>query len=164
MANDLHIDLKKLRKDVGSAMAKRPAGLAPSGQPLSGAMTVVRKLLPTLEAMRPDATWDAIAEGLAAQGVRTRTGEPLTGKRLTSLIASIRQQDARRLAREARRIARRDLAKQTAQKASAATKAALAPELLRAPPGGAAVSAEIEESIRRSNFEKHSGLFRRDST
>jgi hypothetical protein len=161
MPTDLQIDLKKLRKDVATTTAKRPVGLAPNGQPLSGAMEAVRRVLPALEAMHETATWNAIAEGLTAQGITTRTGGALTGKRLTSLIASIRQQEARRLAREARKAARSDLAKQTAVKRGNANKTALAPELTKtARMETAATAVETEERIRRSNFERHSGLFR----
>jgi len=164
MPSETQIDIKRLRADVAKTMAARPIGVAPDGRPFSGAMAAVRKILPELEALHKDATWRAIAESLSAQGIVTRAGAVMTGKQLTALIAAIHRQDASRRAQEARRGARSDLARGTTPTTGTARKAKLAPELTQAPaPAASPSSLEVEDQIRRSNFEKHSRLFREDS-
>src|SRR6185503_7219393 len=77
----------------------------------TGAMQIVRDHLGAIRELRQQgATWDQIAAGFANQGVHQRSGEPLTGKRLTALIDSIARQDRGRAARLTRRMARPDLA------------------------------------------------------
>ena len=74
-------------------------------------MAVVRANLTEIERLRVDgATWVAIAAALAQQGVKQRDGKPITARRLTGLIASVRRQDASREQSKARRASREDLA------------------------------------------------------
>ncbi len=76
----------------------------------SGAMAVVRAHLTEIERLKADgATWVAIAAALAQQGVKQRNGTPITDRRLTGLIASVRRQDADRERAKARRMSRVDL-------------------------------------------------------
>lgn len=73
-------------------------------------MAVVRTHLAEIEGLKDEgATWVDIAEALAEQGVRRRDGGPITGRRLTGLIVSIRRQDAKRRSATERRASRRDL-------------------------------------------------------
>ncbi|WP_425375025.1 hypothetical protein [Methylobacterium brachiatum] len=63
-------------------------------------MAIVRAHLETFEQMHRDgASWVDIAAGLAAQGVMQGTGEaaqPITARRLTALMASVRRERERR--------------------------------------------------------------------
>lgn len=166
------LDLKRLAKDVDTLRMSRPLGVGPGGRRLTGAMAIVRDNLDALEALHAaGASWVDLAAGLAAQGVTQGEGEPLTGKRLTALIASVRRQAARRVVAEARRRARPDLprAALTTQQAPPSdlplrsTASRLAPELQAPPvppPNDDAPLSEAE--IRRIQAERHSHLFKKD--
>lgn len=148
------IDTNKLAARVAREQAKR------TPRPGSNAMGVIRTNLKAIEALRDQGfTWAAIAAGLAAQGVAHRDGQPLTEKRLTALIDSIRRQSARRLARQDERLRRPDLAR--APPRSNGRQSGLAPELM-VPVGVPATTpvGEAEEAIRRQQFEATKSLFR----
>ncbi|RYC34069.1 hypothetical protein D3273_02120 [Lichenibacterium minor] len=103
------LDLKRLKRDLRAQDREAVEGDA-RVKP-SGAMAIVRKHLPDIERLKAEgATWVAIAAALARQGVSMRDGRPLTGRRLTGLIDSIRRQDAGRREAGARRLFRSDLA------------------------------------------------------
>jgi hypothetical protein len=168
------LDLKRLAKDIDTRRMSRPLGVGPGGRRLTGAMAIVRDNLQALEALHASgASWVDLAAGLTAQGVTQGQGEPLTGKRLTALIASIKRQAARRAAAEARRGGRPDLAGPSAVSttqrlpppdlAPSAATSRLAPELQARrvpPPGDDAPLSEAE--IRRIQAERHSHLFKKD--
>lgn len=146
------INLSKLAADVGREQGKRIP------RPASQAMAIIRENLAAIETLRAGgATWAVIAAGFAAQGVSHRDGQPLTGKRLTALIDSIRRQDARRQARERKRALRTDLARAPPRPVSA--RLGLAAEL-HAPPEQmtAALEGDAEEAIRRQQFEATQSL------
>lgn len=74
-------------------------------------MDLVRAHLAEIERLKAQGlTWTDIAAALAEQGVRRRDGAPITGRRLTGLIDSIRRQDAKRSKAAARRALRGDIA------------------------------------------------------
>ncbi|MGX9984668.1 hypothetical protein [Methylobacterium fujisawaense] len=167
------LDLKRLAKDVDTLRTSRPLGIGPGGRRLTGAMAMVRDNLEALEALHAaGASWVDLAAGLAAQGVTQGQGDPLTGKRLTALIASVKRQAARHAAAAARRKTRPDLRALTVSTArrepppeSTPSPAAsrLAPELRdrpAPPPGDDAPLSEAE--IRRIQAERHSHLFKKD--
>lgn len=106
------LDLAQLTKDLKRRRQDRQTGIGPGGRPVSGAMAVVRDNLAQLEALHAaGAAWVDIAASLGTQGVRHGSGEPLTGRQLTALIASVRRQARQREARAAQRLARSDLPK-----------------------------------------------------
>lgn len=100
------LDLERLRHNATAlGQSRRAIGK------LSGAMDLVRTHLEEIERLKAQGvTWNDIAAALAEQGVRRRDGGPITGRRLTGLIDSIRRQDAKRRKAGTRRIARADLA------------------------------------------------------
>ena len=155
------IDLKRLKTDVAALQAKRPAKLGLGGRPLTGAMACVRENLAALEAMKSvEVTWTDIATALAAQGVvQGQDGQPLTGRRLTALIASVKRQDARRAAKSAMRLKRSDAL--FPSQTPLASRARLAPELSRPDPNLLEKPADAEEKIRLANFHKHGDLFKK---
>ncbi len=103
------LDLKRLQRDVAALGRARATENVARGK-ASGAMAIVRTLLAEIERLRGEgATWTDIAAALAGQGVRRRDGAPITGRRLTGLIDSIRRQDAKRRRAMARRASRGDL-------------------------------------------------------
>ena len=103
------LDLKRLRRDVDAKRLSDTAERDPRKKP-SGAMAAVRAHLADIERLKDEgATWVAIAAALARQGVVLRDGRPITGRRLTGLIDSIRRQDAGRRVARARRSTRADL-------------------------------------------------------
>jgi hypothetical protein len=147
------INLSKLAADVGREQGKRIP------RPASQAMAIIRENLAAIETLRAGgATWTVIAAGFAAQGVSHRDGQPLTGKRLTALIDSIRRQDARRQARERKRALRPDLAR--APPRPGAARLGLAAEL-QAPVEHVAshTDGDAEETIRRQQYEATRSLF-----
>ena len=168
------LDLKRLAKDVDTLRNDRPVDRGPGGRRLTGAMEIVRDNLEALEALKAaGSTWVEIAAGLAAQGVTQGEGEPITGKRLTSLCASVKRQAAQKAAAEARRLARLDLQRRSTSAiargpaapdlASDASGSRLAPELqprsAPVPPDDAPLS---EAEIRQLQADKHRHLFKKD--
>lgn len=162
------LDLKRLVKDVDALRKSRPADLGPGGRRLTGAMAIVRDNREALEALHAAGTsWVDIAAGLSAQGLMQGEGDPLTGKRLTALIASVKRQAAKRAEAEARRKARPDLPRPSVPRppglSPRAATSRLAPELQprsSPPPGDDAPLSEAE--IRRMQAERHSHLFKKD--
>lgn len=167
------LDLKRLARDVDTLRTSRPLGVGPGGRRLTGAMAAVRDNLKALEALHAaGASWVDLAAGLTAQGVTQGQGDPLTGKRLTALIASVKRQAARQAAAAARRGTRPDLPRPSTPSVTRqdppdavprTAVARLAPELQARPappPGDDAPPSEAE--IRRIQAERHSHLFKKD--
>ena len=103
------LDIKRLQRDVAALGLLRATENVARGK-ASGAMAIVRTHLAEIERLRGEgATWTDMAAALAGQGVRRRDGTPITGRRLTGLIDSIRRQDAKRQRAMARRAFRGDL-------------------------------------------------------
>lgn len=149
------IDSNKLAAHVAREQAKRTPRIG------SKAMAIIRDNMMTIEVLRGQGhTWDAIAAGFAAQGVAHRDGHPLTGKRLTSLIDSIRRQDAKRQAKRDKRLTRADLARAPPQPGQPRLR--LAAELL-APtePSEGGTPSETEKAIRRQQYEATKSLFKK---
>ena len=74
-------------------------------------MDIVRMHLAEIECLKAQGVaWTDIAGALVEQGVRRRDGGPITGRRLTGLIDSIRRQDAKRQKAATRRASRGDIA------------------------------------------------------
>ena len=149
------INITKLAADVDREQGKRVQRAG------SNAMATIRENLKAIEALRREgATWDAIAAGLAAQGVSHRDGQPLTGKRLTALIDSIRRQNAQRQDRQDKRLRRPDLARAPPNPAQA--RLGLAAELLAATEQAAPTpTGDTEEVIRRQQYEATKSLFKK---
>ena len=160
------IDIEKLRADAGKAKAARMEKKAGSTSVATGAMAVVRRLLPTIEGLLDadsKTSWDDIAAALTEQGVRTRAGGPITGKRLSSLVDSVRKQDAARHERMQRRRARKDLPVAEEPRPSRHRRLALSPELTTARSDrDASTGADLEAAIRADAFEKHDFLIKKD--
>ena len=76
-------------------------------------MAIVREHLEAFEAMHRDgASWVDVAAALAAQGVTQGTGEaaqPITARRLTALMASVRRERERHAQAGRARVRRSDL-------------------------------------------------------
>jgi hypothetical protein len=157
------INIERLKADVAQARRDRPADVGPGGRRLTGAMAIVREKLAALETLKAGgATWVQIAAGLAAQGVtQGENGEPITGRRLTALIVSVKRQLARQAAKQAVRERRAD-PPILAPPETIRPRARLAPELM-ASKGRTATSAAslTEEEIREANFNRHADLFRK---
>ncbi len=159
----IDLDLRKLKGDVAKRQAARPVGIAPGGRRATGSMAIVRQHLAEFDALRAKgATWAEIASGLAEQGVtQGENQEPITAKRLTSLVSFVRKAEAKRVAAIA---ARKDLAGTGGAQKVAAPKAgsrlSLSPEL--ASPTPAKGDEVSEDEIRREAFAKHSRFFGKD--
>ena len=160
------IDIAKLRADAGKAKAVRLAKKAGSTSVATGAMAVVRRLLPTIEGLLeadPETSWDDIAVALTEQGVRTRAGEPMTGKRVSSLVDSVRKEDAARQERSQRRRARKDLPAAEEPQQNRQRRLALSPELTKVRRDrDVSTGADLEATIRAEAFEKHGFLIKKD--
>lgn len=93
------LDLPRLRRDLKRRLDARPHGHGPNGRVGTGSMAIVRAHLETFEQMHRDgASWVDIAAGLAAQGVTQGVGDaarPITARRLTALMASVRRERER---------------------------------------------------------------------
>lgn len=159
------VNLTKLRRDVEiAAAAQLESRRGPHGRRLTGAMAIVRDHLTKIEALRAAGkSWGSIAAGLAEQGVTQGDNIPITAKRLTALVASVKRQAARRAEKEEWRTQRRDLVTpRSLEPCSSSLK--LAPELTRSEPQATPVATMTEEEIRRANFDKHSSLFRKEQS
>lgn len=103
-------DLSRLRRDLKRRSAERAEAAGRRGH---GSMALVREHLDAFEQLHRDgASWVDIAAALAAQGVMQGSGaslRPITGKRLTALIASVRRERVRRAAADRVRAQRSDL-------------------------------------------------------
>jgi hypothetical protein len=158
------IDVEKLHADAGKAQARRLERKTAKGQADRVLMANIRQALPAIESLRAPGekpTWDDIAAALSDQGLKTRNGQPLTGKRLTSLIHEIRKLDEARALREAKRRARVDVAPREAPLAEIERRPRLSPELPRSKREGAGADpAVLEAEIRDAQYERHSNLFK----
>ncbi len=151
------LDLAKLTSELKRHRQDRPDGIGPGGRRVSGSMAVVRDNLAQLEALHAaGATWVDIASGLAAQGVRHGTGEPLTGRQLTGLIASVRRQARKREARAAQRLTRPDLPK------AAAPRLQLSPDLAARRSTPAPSNLATEEDLRRASLASLDDVLKKD--
>lgn len=105
------VNLARLRLDVAMRRAERANGR--EGRQFTGAMAIVRSILPELERLRAlGFTWGELAAGLADQGVTQIRGSravPIEGRRLSALVASVRRQDERRRMATEMRMKRSDL-------------------------------------------------------
>jgi hypothetical protein len=157
----LKLDLKRLKTDVQQCDQDRPADWG--GRRLTGAMAIVRDNMKEIEALRDaGASWVSIAEGLARQGVTQGDNQPITAKRLTALIASVKRQAARKAEKLALRAQRQDLPPSAPPKRGSPL-VKLARELTDPSRQEARGSSPTEEDIRQANFDKHSNLFRKDA-
>ncbi|XYD06875.1 hypothetical protein R1A27_17010 [Methylobacterium sp. NMS12] len=164
------IDLKRLRRDLVRRQADRPAGRAPSGRTLTGAMAVVRALLPELTRLRAAGlTWPEIAAGLAAQGVVQTRGEhlvPITGRRVSALVASLRRQELSRRRAAERRASRSDLALPTlvaGSRPSPSARLHLAADLTSAAPAPPDAPLPVsEEALRRAALASVKDILKKD--
>lgn len=157
------LDVKRLRADVASMRQERQPKVGAVGRTSTGAMALVREHLSELEALKAaGATWPEIAAALAAQGVTQGPAQtPITAKRLTSLIASVRRQVARRAEREHRRSRRLDQAPMTPTSAPRAERVRLAPELAQRSAPAAEDPAEIETEYRKTRFAELQSLLKK---
>lgn len=107
------LDLPRLRRDLKRRLDARPHGQGPNGRVGTGSMAIVRAHLETFEQMHRDgASWVDIAAGLAAQGVTQGIGDaaqPITARRLTALMASVRRERERHVRAGRERMRRDDL-------------------------------------------------------
>lgn len=151
------LDLQKLSRDLDRRRRDRPDGIGPGGRPITGAMAIVRENLDALEALHAaGASWVEIAASLAAQGIHHGSGEALTGRQLTALIASVRRQRERREARGTQRAARSDLPK------PAGRRLALAANLVPPRPSPNTDPAHTEEELRRAQLASLQDLLKKD--
>lgn len=166
------IDPKQLRRDLARQQADRPVGRAPNGRTLTGAMAIVRALLPELTRLRAEGfTWPEIAAGLAAQDVVQARGEhlvPITGRRVSALVASLRRQEVGRRRAAEQRASRSDLALPTPVAASANSPSArvrLAAELTSGAPAPPDASLPVsEEALRRAALESVKTILKKDKS
>ena len=159
------LDPRRLRQDVDARRTDRPAAAGSGGRQRTGAMAVVRDHLADIETLRAEgARWGDIAAAMAAQGVTQGEGKPITERRLTALIASVRKQDAKRKSLSDSRSARPDIERPTNAAHGASTRLALSSELTAAPqPVVPASSREAEETLRRDSFERVQALCSHDA-
>jgi hypothetical protein len=141
------LDSKRLTKDSADAQA---ATAANGHARHTGATAVIEPVLPLIYELRARKhSWAAFAAALAKQGViQGKDREPLTGRRLTALIAAINKRMRRQDERLAGRAKRRDLApipKQTHTPALSTD--------LSAPAATPTIVAASEEDFRRQEFE-----------
>ena len=108
-----NIDIARLRSDLSCLQSERSATYTSGQRRRTGSMALLRALLPELIKLREHgSTWNEIAEALSRQGVVQSHGElliPITGRRITALIASLRHQEARRREYNAHRANRADV-------------------------------------------------------
>lgn len=168
----MKIDFKRLRREVEQRKSARAT--SPRGRTNTGATAVIRKHLPDLERMHADgAIWDEIAAGLSAQGVKQGNGKPLTGRRLTALIHSIKTREAKLAAGganapslEAARIEPRHHSmtgtiSQAKQHPSRST-LTLATEMAERKTARVQTNPDLDEqALRRAEFAKHAHLLKK---
>jgi hypothetical protein len=155
------LDLKRLSADIEKHERERASD--PGARCLTGAMATVRDNLKEIEALKADGkNWVAIAAGLAKQGVTQGDNQPITAKRLTALIASVKRQAANKAAKEALRANRKDLLPPP-QLERRASPVRLARELTEPARKATPMSSMTEDELRKSNFDKHTDIFRKDT-
>lgn len=151
------LDLAKLSRDLDRRRRDRPEALGPGGRPITGAMAVVRDNLAALDVLHgAGASWVDIAASLSAQGVRRGDGEPLTGRQLTALIASVRRQQQRREAKAAKRASRADLL------TPATPRLRLAADLAAPRRAPASPLLPTEDDLRRERLASLDDLLKKD--
>lgn len=182
------LDLSRLRRDLKRRQAARPQGQGPGGRPVTGSMAIVREHLQAFEALHRDgASWVDIAAALAVQGVTQGTGEtaqPITARRLTALMASVRRERDRHARAGQARMRRNDLGPVAPSEASAMgepvavssvpipspagrsgperTTLALAPELTPDEPPDPQSDLPSAEDIRRTALAAVQKLLKKD--
>ena len=125
-------------------------------------MAVVRDNLKEIEALNAAGkSWVAIAAALAKQGVTQGDNQPITSKRLTALIASVKRQAARKAEKHAARSQRQDLLSAPSPD-HRGSPLKLAHELTHGARQEEPSASMTEEEIRRANFDKHSSLFKKE--
>jgi hypothetical protein len=96
----MRLDLKRFRHDLAAERNEQVAKTNHGARQLTGAMATIRNFLPEINRKRAlHFTWSQIASGLAAQGVmQIKAGNriPISGRRVSALVDSIRRQDNRR--------------------------------------------------------------------
>jgi hypothetical protein len=155
------LDFKRLKADIEQSEECRFAD--PGGRRLTGAMAIIRDHLAQIEALKASGrSWVMIAEGLAKQGVTQGDNQPITAKRLTALIASVKRQAANKAAKEALRANRKDLFLPPQPERRVAS-VRLARELMEPARPASPMPSMSEDEIRKLNFDKHDNLFRKDT-
>jgi hypothetical protein len=165
------LDTKRLKKSIEKERAKRTVRIGRGGWVPTGSKAFVRENFEQLLQLRIDdrtLTWAEVAAGLYEQGVTEDNGKPITAHRLTALVSAIQKENEEKIVADvARRRRRRDVADQKASEPTEdaalkpSNRLALAPELTQIPPS-TVTDDRIENEIRRSNFNKHSALFKGD--
>ena len=147
----------RLSRDLDSIRGARPAGIGPGGRTATGAMAVVRENLARLEALHAaGASWVDIAASLAAQNVRHGSGQALTGRQLTALIASVRRQQRKRDAKLTQRAARTDLPK------AASPRLTLSSDLTASRAAPALSMLPTEDDLRRERLASLGSLLKEE--
>ena len=151
------LDLKRVRADVRKRQASRQNEIRTGGRPRNGTMALLRRHLAQFEQMVAEgATWVDIAAALAAQGVSQGDGQPITGRRLTALRASLRRQDERRTRAVAERTQREDIPARTS-----GPRPTLSGEL--APPSRSRSPLTLsEEDHRRAALDRAKAILKKD--
>ena len=126
-------------------------------------MAIVRTHLAMIEGLKAEGmTWVAIAAALTRQGVKQRNGKPLTGRRLTGLIHSIRRQEAGRQKASVRRASRADLVTEPlamSRPRPSKTSSPVPSRSAEAPHGEAETPAEVRRSAEQIRREGLADLY-----
>lgn len=162
------LDLKRFRQDLKETRPDRVPGVR--GRPATtGAMAIVRKNLDLFDRLRsddPTLTWGDIAVSLGKQGVIQGDGQPITAKRLSALISTIRKQ---RLAAEQAAVLRgdrSDVAKgrggDTRRREANEARLTLAPDLVDPKHAEVApLKSNTEEDHRRAALDRAKAILKK---
>lgn len=159
------LDLPRLRRDLARRRAQRPET---PGRRVHGSMAIVRQHLEAFEQMHRDGvSWVDLAAALAAQGVMQGAGpatRPITARRLTALVASVRRERMRRARAERDRAARPDLRRpnRAAGPQPPSEPLTLSPDLETGDPGPSD-PASSTEAMRLRAFATVQKLLRKDA-
>jgi hypothetical protein len=158
----MKIDIKRLRSDVKRLKAVRIA--SPIGKVKTGATDIIREHFDELERMHYEdgASWNEIAAGLAAQGLKQGSdNRPLTGRRLTALMHNIRIRAEKLKSKGTLR--RPSNHPNPVQKLAGTPRktVSLAPEMTRPRSEKRPNQVISEEDIRRAELSKHAHLLRK---
>lgn len=154
-SNDNCLDVSRLQRDVEALETEKEArGRQRDGRVKSGAMKMVRENLAQIKALHASGhIWNTIAEALAAQGLTQGDGDPITGRRLSSLVSAIEKQTERKELKLAARRQRRDLVRpERAPRLS--SDLSVPPRLQTSQPGSLS-----EELLRRNQLTAVEALF-----
>ncbi len=123
----------------------------------TGATAIVRALLPEIEEMRAnDVPWRVIAAALGEQGVVETRGDvrrPIGERRLSAIVADLREQAVRKAERQQRRAGRSDLVRPSPATPRLSDEMKIVPS-----PDTAADTAETETRLRRAAFAEFQSL------